>query len=572
MAACLGNPGAGAASGPYSSAPGVNTATLPPRGGKLEADLAAADLAWQQMADPATPQGALFDAQARYAAATGRVVAGLNGVAQARFPGNVPPWDWRQPGASIRLGRYQVGLAGSGDAPGTWAAGSFDQVWWVEKPARNPTVPSARRPGVGAPLLGVYKGNAARRRAAPGLPRRGYYLPATAILDFGPRGGGRAGGGRAVKLRLLDPRTVRQVAVGGRGRTFALAADFATPARESVGVRNFGYLSILGFLRPERALDYSGLFFFGPYDPTKVPVVFIHGLNSDPSIWENATADLLADPEISRRCQFWYFFYPTGASVPASAERLRSALDAVRQRYDPAGNDPPMDRLILVGHSMGGLLAHLQVVNPGNQLYDAYFAVPPTRLHVPDAFRQTLRRNLFFQARRDVGEVVFICTPHRGSRIADWGPVRLLARLIAVPERVLSVATQILTVNTDLLSPEFRRSGIRGISSIDSLSPRNPYFPALEKLPITRPFDTVVGDRGRPGPLARSSDGVVGYWSGHWDGARTETVVPYGHQCAMRPDVVARVHQIVAREVAGGPEPSGAPKARGHLSLGQRPR
>ena len=554
MLLCCGTVHVKAASGPYSSAPNVDATTLPPRGGKLEADLATAELAWQQMANPAISRDALFDAQARYAAATGRFVAGLNGVAQSKLPGNVPFWDWRQPGATIRLGAYQVTLAGSRNAPGTWAPGSFDQVWWVEKGARNATVPQAVRPGVGATLLGVYKGGAQHRREDPGLPRRGYYLPATAILDFGPGGGhsARRGGVRAVTLRLLDPRAVRQVAVGGRGRRFPLAADFATPARQSIGVRNFGYLSILGFLRPERALDNSGLFFFGPFDPTKIPVVFIHGLNSDPSIWENATADLLADPEISRRCQFWYFFYPTGASVPASAERLRSTLDAIRARYDAAGNVAAMDHLILIGHSMGGLLAHLQVVTTGDGLYNAYFAVPLDQLHVPESFRQRLRQNLFFAARRDVGEVVFICTPHRGSRIADWGPVRLLARLIAVPERVLSVATQILTVNTDLLSPEFRRSGIRGLSSIDSLSPRNPYFPALERLPITRPFDTIVGNRGCPGPLAQSSDGVVGYQSAHWDGARTETVVPYGHQCTMRPEVVRRVHEIVAREIGAG--------------------
>ena len=564
---CLGPARLSAASGPYSSAPNVSAATLPPRGGKLAADLAAAEAAWRQMADPATPRAALFAAEARYAAATGRVVAGLNGVAHAVLPGNVPPWDWHRPDATIRLGRYQVTLAGPGGTPGTWKPGSFDKVLWVERPAQNPTVPQALRPGIGAPLLGVYEGTAARRAGDPGLPRRGYDLPATAILDFGAGSAGHGDGGvRAVSLRLLDPREVRQVAVG-RGRAFPLAADFATPAREQVGVRNFGYLSILGFLRPERALDDSGLFFFGPYDPDKIPVVFIHGLNSDPSIWENSTADLLADPEISRRCQFWYFFYPTGSAVTASAERLRAALDAFRARYDPAGNAPGMDRLILVGHSMGGLLAHLQVVSTGDELYHAYFAVPPEALDVPESFRQRVRRNLFFRARRDVGQVVFICTPHRGSRIADWGPVRLLARLIAVPERVLSVTTQILTLNTDLLSPAMRRSGLRGLSSIDSLSPRNPYYGALEKLPITRPFDTIVGNRGVPGPLRDSSDGVVGYWSAHWQGARSETVVPYGHQCAMRPDVVARVHQIIRQDVAedtgrrAGRHPGQSPQA-----------
>ena len=313
-------------------------------------------------------------------------------------------------------------------------------------------------------------------------------------------------------------------------------------------------------IRPERAVEYSGLYQFGPFRADKVPVVFVHGLNSDPSIWENATAAIMADPDLGKRCQFWYFFYPTGSAVTASSTRLREALDRQRKFYDADGRVPNMDRLILVGHSMGGLLSHLQVVEPGTTLYDAYFAVPPERLDVPESFRQEIRRDLFFSARRDVARVVFVCTPHRGSHLANWGLVRFLSRLVAVPRRLLDVSTQILTLNTDLLSPEMRRSGLRGLSSIDSLSPRNPYYPALEKMPITRPFDTILGDRGR-GDSPHSSDGIVGYWSAHWDGARAETVVPYGHQCAMRPEVFDRLHAIVRGEVLGNGQRSAAAPA-----------
>ena len=535
------------ASGPYASAPAVAEGTFPPRGKKLRLALQRAETAWRQLQQPRLSPDALADAQARYARAVGEAIANLNGAAKAVLPGRIPTWDWHKPGMTLQIGGYRLALASGASAPGTWTPGLYDEVWWVDQPARNPAVPNARRAGVGAALLAVRKRTERRQEQEPGMPSRGYRLPATGVLDFGPPG--RPGGATTVQVRIFDPRVVRQIPVD-RERTLPLAADFATPARQSVGVRNFGLLALLGFFRPERALDYSGTFLFEPYRPDKIPVVFIHGLNSDPSIWENATAEIMADPELGPRCQFWYFFYPTGSPVPSSAERLRASLDQLRAHYDPAGDAPDMDRLILVGHSMGGLLAHLQVVEPGTQMYDAYFRVPPGRLGVPASFQRLLHSNLLFSARRDVGQVVFICTPHRGSRIADWGAVRLLARLVAVPEKILTTATQILTLNTDLLSPEMARSGLRGFTSLDSLSPRNPYYTALEKLPIRRPFDTILGDRGR-GDTPSSSDGVVGYRSAHWDGAGSETVVPYGHQCAMKPQVCEQLDRILRRDILG---------------------
>ncbi len=540
-----------AASGPYSSAPGVEVATFPPRGKKLVAALARAESAWHALAGKSLSPGALAEAEARYAEATGEVIANLNGASKAVLPDGVPPWDWHRAGCTLVLGGYRLVLATEKNTPGAWSSGTFDEAWWVNKPTKNPTVPSALRPGIGATLLAVREGTAERRATEPGLPRRGYYLPATAILEFGPHGHGGPGAPTDVRVKILDPRAVATIHVGAR-RDLPLAADLATPARQEVGVRNFGWLSLAGFFRPERALEYSGMFFFEPYRADKIPVVFIHGLNSDPSIWENATAELMADPEIACRCQFWYFFYPTGSPVPSSAERLRDSLNKIHAQYDPAGTNPNMNRMVLVGHSMGGLLAHLQVIDPGTQIYDAYFAVPPERLRVPPDFEALLRRNLLFVPRRDVGQVVFVCTPHRGSRLADWGIVRLLAKLVSVPQQVLSAATQILTLNTDLLSPEMRRSGLRGLSSLDSLSPRNPYYAVLEKLPIQRPFDTILGDRGR-GDSPHSSDGVVGYESAHWDGARSETIVPYGHQCAMTPLVCGKLHEIVRRDVVQDP-------------------
>lgn len=517
---------------------------------KLAAALTQAEAAWWQMANPATLGKPLLVAQTRYAAATTAVVDELNATGQGSGSGSA--WDWQAAGSSrLRAGNFVLEFARPEATGGAWEPDVFDRVDTIHHPRENRAVPTALRPGTGAPVLAVREATEARLESEPGLPARGYHLPATVILDFSSAGDGRATPThpRTVKVEVLDPRQSVEIRLG-RHRILPVAADFATPVNEEIGTHVFGRLSFLGFFRPQRALEHSGLYSFAPFDPTKIPVVFIHGLNSDPSIWANATTDLLADPETSRRYQFWYYFYPTGVPAIASAHRLRDALDRMRAAYDPAGKNPNLSKLILVGHSMGGLLAHLLVIDSGRSFYDAYFGVPLEKLPLSADNRAAVRRNLFFTARRDVDEVIFISTPHRGSRLADWGIVRLLAKLIAVPEKLLQLSTQIVTLNVDLLNPSLRNSGLPGFSVIDSLSPSNPYFRAIEKQTIRRPFHSIIGDRGR-GDTPNSSDGVVGYSSSHWDGARSEQIVPFGHSCTGQPLVFGAVHRLIREEMIG---------------------
>lgn len=64
-------------------------------------------------------------------------------------------------------------------------------------------------------------------------------------------------------------------------------------------------------------------------------------------------------------------------------------------------------------------------------------------------------------------------------------------------------------------------------TGINGLSPRSPLLPALDTLPITVPYYSINGDRGR-GDTPNSSDGVVAYWSSHLAAAQSELILP-GH-------------------------------------------
>ncbi|MFY9973666.1 MAG: alpha/beta fold hydrolase, partial [Chromatiaceae bacterium] len=284
-------------------------------------------------------------------------------------------------------------------------------------------------------------------------------------------------------------------------------------------------------LRPGHFSGRPRIVFLQPFDPDKVPVVLVHGLMSTPRMWEPLVLGLLADPQIRAHCQFWAFHYPTGQPVPLSALQLREALDAAARTHDI---EQPM---ILLGHSMGGILSRTQV---------SRLTLEDARALVPDvaSFPETsvVRRTLVFEPRTDVARVVFLFTPHRGSRLASSGLGTWGIRLIRIPDTLL---TELGVVAEELSG----LSGSRLPTSIHGLSPQSSFLRALDRTRPTVPTHSIIGDRGRGDGLA-SSDGVVPYTSAHLTSAESELVVPTGHGGFAHPQAVAELKRIIRLTLA----------------------
>src|SRR5262249_40175486 len=100
--------------------------------------------------------------------------------------------------------------------------------------------------------------------------------------------------------------------------------------------------------------------------------------------------ELRNSPAIASRYQFWVFLYPTGMPIPASARQLRESLARARDAVDPCHADDSLDRMVLVGHSMGGVLSKMMVQDTGPVLWNAAITVPQDRFRAPPEIRQTL--------------------------------------------------------------------------------------------------------------------------------------------------------------------------------------
>lgn len=240
---------------------------------------------------------------------------------------------------------------------------------------------------------------------------------------------------------------------------------------------------------------------------------------------------------------------------------------------DAAATQGLRRRLVLVGHSMGGILSRAQVSRL--TLEDAQTIVPNLE-SLPDG--SLVRRALVFEPRTDVARAIFLFTPHGGSRLASGGLGAWGIRLIRLPDTLL---TELGAVADQLTSP----GGPRLPTSIHGLSPDSPFLGALDRTRPTVPTHTILGDRGRGDGLA-GSDGVVPYLSAHLPSAESELVVPTGHGGFAHPQSVAEIKRIIRlalaeedkRQVAGsaqgslaqGPGTAGDPKGRpSRVSQGQ---
>jgi pimeloyl-ACP methyl ester carboxylesterase len=301
----------------------------------------------------------------------------------------------------------------------------------------------------------------------------------------------------------------------------------------------------VGFLDPGRAEKHSGLVMLQPYQKGKIPVVFVHGLLSDPFTWTEMFNELGADPEIRNKYQFWAFFYATGSPFLRSASMLREDLQRVRQLCDPTGEDPALSQMVMVGHSMGGLLSQLQTTSGGDEFWHTISERPFDQIKTRnEEQRERFRKVFYFEQQEYIRRVVFLGTPHRGSA---WSPAtigRLGSWLVRVPTMLLNFQRELVADNPGAFLTSFSR---QFPTSVDMLAPDSPVLKVMYRQGEPRGvhYHSIVGNgvqMGREG----QGDGVVPVSSAHMPNADSELLIPETHTMIHRhPRAVLEVKRIL---------------------------
>ena len=391
-----------------------------------------------------------------------------------------------------------------------------------------------RDPGLGVPLIGVR--NSAFEKDRRDFVPENVKVPAVVFLRI--EGGSIDGPLRGV-LELYSGFGSPQVDVGGQ--TVPLETDLSAPLAYSLETGKLFDFALRGFFSGEDSghEEDNGIFMLSPYEPGKIPVVFVHGTASSPAFWAPMFNGLLADRTLRKKFQFWFFIYRTGNPIAYSASLLRNSLDEVLEVLDPRGNDAALRRMVVVGHSQGGLLAKMTAIRPGTRLWDAAFEKGLEELDLEPEQEALLEDCLMFELLPYVERVIFISTPHRGSYAASGWIARLFARNINVRRELRRLGKRLFEQG---LFPE--GTGIP--TSVENMDPENRFILALSEIPVDPDVraHSIIPVRG-DGPLEEQDDGVVEYSSASIEEADSEFVLKAGHSCQSQPEAIREVRRIL---------------------------
>lgn len=102
-----------------------------------------------------------------------------------------------------------------------------------------------------------------------------------------------------------------------------------------------------GLWRPSNFLSENtlGIYFTEPYDPKRIPLLFVHGIGGSPQDFRFLMAHF-----DSARYQLWFFHYPSGLRLHRLSEAMAKGLEILQQHHG-------FQECHIVAHSMGGLVA-----------------------------------------------------------------------------------------------------------------------------------------------------------------------------------------------------------------------
>ncbi|MEQ9408665.1 MAG: alpha/beta hydrolase [Fuerstiella sp.] len=395
-------------------------------------------------------------------------------------------------------------------------------------------------PGVGVPIMVRRQ----RPKSAPELERYyedGLSLPVTVVARFPLNRHGAGEEHPEITLQLFDPRESDGILTGDT--VLPLQADLSTPLAWFLTDPRKSLLDTFAFLRPDKAQSLEGLYMVTPYDPDRIPVLMVHGLWSSPMTWMEMFNDLQSDPVLRDNYQFWFYLYPTGEPLTFAAANLRDRLKELRQRCDPYGQNGNLDRMVVVGHSMGGLMSYLLTVESEDKLWSAMSQLPVDQIQADPETRHQIRRVFFFESDRSIDRIVTIASPFNGSSYANFVTRWVSGNLISLPNATSRLSQLIYRQNNQSIWDRM----FTPRTSLDSLNKNSAVIRLVNQTTVPEEVHhhNIVGVKSGHS-LDDWTDGVVKTRSASRPDADSEIRVRAGHSAVHRhPETIAEVRRVL---------------------------
>ncbi len=420
-----------------------------------------------------------------------------------------------------------------------------------------------RRDGFGAELVAVMADDpvasvsgadaaGAGRPARPPVPLWSEIpeTAVTALLRFPGENLAQVLSTHDAQLSAHDP--YREEKIELHGQDVPLAANFTAGYGLWLARSGFARQSLRSLLGKDQGIDRPRLFLMQPYDPQRRVILMVHGLASSPEAWVNLANELMGDKQIRQHFQIWQFYYPTNMPIPVSHHAIRQTLADVLKYFDPQGTAPASRDMVLVGHSMGGVIARLMVsstVGDGlwNRLFDGR-ALDDGRMQ---RLRERIGPMLHFEPEPEVDRAIFIASPHRGTDVAGSRLGRWIGGFVRLPLTLLEGFGDVIQDLAHAGQAQAAQPQPKIPNSIDNLDKSDPFVQAAADLPISPcvHYHSIIGHYDPEKPLAESDDGVVPYWSSHLDGAESEKVIRSFHSVQETAAAIIEIRRILHEDV-----------------------
>jgi hypothetical protein len=405
-----------------------------------------------------------------------------------------------------------------------------------------------RRAGIGAPLVaGLWKADTDRVVAGHRRIPSNLKVPVTGFLRLeSPRAGLNLGKLRGrLEMYSVDDRLKLDIAQ----HEWPLEFETSSALAYTLGESRWWDFELAGFFSAavnpwHDKSNRDGLVLVDPYRPGHVPIVLVHGTASSPGRWADLINELEIDDRIASHYQIWLYIYNTGNPIGYSGGVMRETLERAVREFDPDGKDAALHRMVIIGHSQGGLLTKLAVVDSGLRFWDDLSKVPPDQLVADEATRKALVSSSIFTPEPFVHRVVFVCTPQRGSYLAAMSLAGILESFIDLPSDLTKRLADVVSLNPGKLA----LSSMEAMpTSIDNMRPGSSFIQTLASLPVAPGVHahSIIAREDLDGPLEDSSDGVVKYRSAHIAGVESEKVVHSGHSAQGQPETIEEIRRIL---------------------------
>ena len=344
------------------------------------------------------------------------------------------------------------------------------------------------------------------------------------------------------EISAYDPYKFESAKIAGK--SYPLAANFSAPYGLWLAQNNLGKAAYLSLIDRDARLTMPHLYMLEPYNPNKKVVVLVHGLASSPEAWIRLTNDVMGDPVLREHYQVWQVFYSTNMPILESRFQIYAII---QQSFNLVDSKAPAKKdAVLVGHSMGGIIARLLVSDAD--------LTPAAMKLLPNRRVQQFKNDPLFKSRLDIQPIpnfsraIFLAAPHRGTEFADRWFTLAARKVIRLPGAFLGALTDVIQ-SSDPDLQEFIKDVDNGlIQNGPSDLSKNSNFTRLTKNVVPykgMKFHSIMGNATKSDDLNIITDDVVPYTSAHLDGALSEKIIKGGHSIQETPEAVLELRRIL---------------------------